>query len=96
MENDKRPLPQRIRDGWKTFNEIYDGVFFAPYRSAVAREKRDKEEVFMLLCFSDMIGIPNPVNYYTLELLPYMYEKFHEWHLRQGMDHSPLDGFKCC
>ncbi len=53
--SDKGPLKQRIRNGWRAFNEIYDGMFFAPYRSAVAREKRDKEEVFMLLCFSDMI-----------------------------------------
>ena len=58
------------------------------------RERRDQEDLFLLLCFSDMLGIPNPVNYYTLELLPHVMERFHQWHLRQGMERSPLEGFR--
>ncbi|MFP4644605.1 MAG: cory-CC-star protein [Spirochaetales bacterium] len=92
----EKELSEKLKKYWKRFNEIYDGVFFAPYRSQVMRETQDKEAVFLMLSFPDLLGIPNPVNYYTLELLPHMYERFHEWHKRQGMDHSPLDGFKCC
>ncbi len=93
MSKQKQPL-DRLRNGWHAFTRFYDELFFAPYRSAVAREHRDQEELFLLLCFGDLLGIPNPVNYYTLELLPYMYQEFHQWHLRQGMEHSPLDTFK--
>ncbi len=50
----------------------------------------------MLLIFSEMMGVPNPASYYTLELQPLMLEKFHDWHLRMGMPHSPLDQFRCC
>ena len=50
----------------------------------------------MLLVFSEMMGIENPSSYYTLELLPLLYEGFHEWHIRMGMDHSPLENFRCC
>ncbi len=50
----------------------------------------------MLLVFSESMGIPNPASYYTLELLPILYDRFHEWHLRMGMEHSPLDNFRCC
>ncbi len=50
----------------------------------------------MLLVFSEMMGVPNPASYYTLELLPILYDRFHEWHLRMGMEHSPLDNFRCC
>jgi len=85
-----------IRTAWRRFNDLYDEFFFSPYRSAAGRRAREEEDLFLLLCFSDMLGIPNPVNYYTLELLPAMLERFHEWHLRKGMEHSPLDGFKCC
>lgn len=81
---------------WRAFNQHYDEVFFVPYRSELRRHARDKEEAFVSLCFSDVLGIPNPVGYYTLELLPEMLERFHDWHIRQGMDHSPLDGFRCC
>jgi hypothetical protein len=50
----------------------------------------------MLLCASEMLGIPNPAFYYTLELYPLIIERFHEWHLRMGMEKSPLDGIRCC
>ena len=85
---------EKLREAWRSFNAFYDELFLSPYRSAVAREKRDQEELFLLLCFSDMLGIPNPVSYYTLELLPHMMERFHEWHQRQGMERSPLEGFR--
>ena len=84
----------RLRAAWRAFNEFYDELFYAPWRSAVARERRRQEDLFLLLCFSDLLGIPNPASYYTLELLPAMLERFHEWHLRQGMERSPLEGFR--
>jgi len=87
-------LFERMYRGWRSFNRWYDGMFFAPYRSAVARERRDREELFLLMCFSDLLGIPNPVSYYTLELLPTMLGRFHEWHKRQGIERSPLEGFR--
>ena len=72
--------------------EYYD----TPYRSAVARSKRDTDDLFMLFVFSELLGVPNPAAYYTLELQPLMLERFHDWHRRMGMEHSPLDHFKCC
>ena len=71
-------------------------VYHAPYRGAIARAKRDQDDLFMLLIFSEMMGVPNPATYYTLELQPVLLERFHEWHTRMGMEHSPLDDFKCC
>ena len=71
-------------------------AYNAPYRGAVARAKRDQDDVFMLLIFSEMMGVPNPATYYTLELQPILLERFHEWHMRMGMEHSPLDDFRCC
>jgi hypothetical protein len=71
-------------------------VYHAPHRGAVARAKRDQDDLFMLLIFSEMMGVPNPATYYTLELQPVLLERFHEWHTRMGMEHSPLDDFRCC
>jgi len=73
-------------------NEFY----VAPYRGAIARARRDENDLFMLLVFGELMGVPNPATYYTLELQPIMLEKFHEWHKRAGMEHSPLDDFRCC
>ncbi|RUO81216.1 DNA helicase [Idiomarina tyrosinivorans] len=71
-------------------------VYNAPYRSAIARAKRDQDDLFMLLVFSELMGVPNPAAFYTLELQPLMLEQFHQWHQRMGMEHSPLDHFRCC
>ncbi len=87
-------LWRRLRAGLGAFADFYDEVFFARWRGAVARQRKEQEDLFLLLCFSDLLGIPNPVNYYTLELLPAMLERFHEWHRRQGMERSPLEGFR--
>ncbi|MCO1337998.1 DNA helicase [Kocuria polaris] len=70
--------------------------YYAPYRRTLARAKRDEEDLFMMLVLSESLGVPNPAGYYTLELLPVVYENFHDWHRRMGMDRSPLDSISCC
>ena len=73
-----------------------EAFYNAPYRAAIARARREQDDLFMLLVFSEMMGMPNPVSYYTLELQPILLERFHDWHRRMGMEHSPLDHIKCC
>ena len=50
----------------------------------------------MLLVMAESLGVPNPAAFYTLELLPVVYDRFHEWHQRMGMERSPLDHISCC
>ncbi len=70
--------------------------YVAPYRRSFARAQRDEDDLFMLLVFAESMGVPNPAAFYTLELLPVVYDRFHEWHLRMGMERSPLDHVGCC
>lgn len=73
------------------------GEFYAaPYRRTFARARREEDDLFMMLVFSESLGVPNPASYYTLELMPELYDRFHDWHRRMGMERSPLDGFRCC
>ncbi|MFB4169535.1 cory-CC-star protein [Virgibacillus sp. JSM 102003] len=83
-------------DKLKKLIEYYEEVLNMPHRQEIARELRDQDDLFLLLLYSEMIGIPNPVYYYTLELYPYMIERFHDWHLRMGMEKSPMTGIRCC
>lgn len=71
-------------------------AYSSRYRGAIARSRRDQDDLFMLLVFSEMMGVPNPASYYTLELQPLLLERFHDWHRRMGMEYSPLDHFRCC
>jgi hypothetical protein len=68
----------------------------APHRGALARLRQEEDDLFRLLVFSEMMGVPNPASYHTLELLPLIYEEFHDWHVRMGMERSPLDHIRCC
>ena len=83
-------------DSLKKLIAYYEEVISLPHRREIAGELRDEEDLFFLLLYSEMIGIPNPAYYYTLELYPHMIEKFHEWHLRMGMEKSPMHGIRCC
>lgn len=83
-------------DSLKRLINYYEEVISLPHRREIASELRDEEDLFFFLLYSEMIGIPNPAYYYTLELYPYMIEKFHEWHLRMGMEKSPMHGIRCC
>lgn len=68
----------------------------APYRRTFARAQRDEEDLFMMLVLSEALGVPNPASYHTVELLPVVYDRFHEWHRRMGMERSPLEHVSCC
>ncbi|MDC3416568.1 cory-CC-star protein [Aquibacillus salsiterrae] len=80
----------------KNLIDWYEQVLSLNHQSEISREIRDEEDLFLLLLYSELLGIPNPIYYYSLELYPYMVEQFHTWHLRMGMDKSPLDGIRCC
>jgi hypothetical protein len=87
---------RRIKHALKTFKDLYEAIYFAPYRSQMHREYTRQRDLFLILTTSDMLGVPNPVEFYTLELLPEAMEQFHEWHRRMGMEHAPAGGFRCC
>ena len=85
-------IGRKIQRAKALLHEYYQ----APYRVAFARAKRDEDDLFMLFVFSEMLGVPNPAAYYTLELTPILLEKFHDWHQRMGMERSPLEDIQCC
>ena len=96
LERQADPTPGRVRRWIATARALLGESYNAPYRGAIARARRDEDDLFMLFVFSELMGVPNPAAYYTLELQPILLERFHEWHIRMGLEHSPLDGFNCC
>ena len=85
-----------IVDKRKAFGHGRNEYYSAPYRATFARARQEEDDLFQLLVMSEALGIPNPASYYTLELLPLVYEDFHAWHTRMGMERSPLENIQCC
>ncbi len=94
IETDEQshPLVDRLRAA----KEIYEGMYVAPYQSLIHGEYLRQRDLFFLMTFSDLLGVPNPVSFYTLELYPEVVEQFHQWHLRMGLRDAPEGGFRCC
>jgi len=80
----------------KRFVEVYEEISISKFRGPIYKEYAKENDLFMYLCFSELMGIPNPVAFHTLELYPIFYEEFHQWHIRMGMEKSPIDGLTCC
>lgn len=91
MEGVGKPLRALL-----ALRDIYEGIFIAPYRSALHRERVRQNDLFLLLVLSDLLGVPNPVAFYTLELYPDVIRDYHQWHRRMGMEQAPEGGFRCC
>lgn len=85
-----------IVDKLKAFGQGLNEYYSAPYRATFARTRQEEDDLFQLLVMSEALGIPNPASFYTLELLPIIYEDFHAWHRRMGMLRSPLEEIQCC
>lgn len=73
-----------IKTSLKSIKEFFGAVF--DYRThgttIIRKEGNDKNDEFMLLCFGDLLGLPLPTSYYTLELLPYLAEELEGWERR--------------
>lgn len=69
---------------WEVLRGFVQGSFDVKERAVAVLRKEAFEEndIFLLLCFADLIGIPVPTSYYSLELLPYLAEELEGWEKR--------------
>ena len=51
-------------------------------RALLIKESHDEMDDFILLCFGDLLGIPIPTSYYSLELLPLLAPELEGWQNR--------------
>ncbi|WP_433913761.1 cory-CC-star protein [Brevibacterium litoralis] len=86
----------RFVEGLRAFGAGLDEFYRAPYRRTFARAVREEDDEFLLVVLGEALGVPDPAAYWSVELLPFVYEDFHAWHTRMGMDRSPLSHMGCC
>ena len=75
----------------KNTGEFFSGAFDMDGKSTafLKKEALDEMDNFMLLCYSDLLGIPLPLSYYTIELLPYLADDLEGWE-RRIMDRKSI------
>ena len=84
-----RECPTFITKAWNSAKVVGEwfwwfvfGTFLEKRTSAIRKEAWDMNDNVMLLLFGDYLGLPNPISYYTLELLPYLAEEMVPWQRR--------------
>ncbi|WP_445263000.1 cory-CC-star protein [Pseudokineococcus sp. 1T1Z-3] len=75
---------------------MLQAAYAGPYRRTFARAQRDEDDLFLMVVVGEALGVPNPASAYTVELLPAVYDRVHDWHRRMGLERSPLDDVGCC
>ena len=76
--------------------DILRGAVLSRYERDLRQQTAELSDLFLLLCFMEAAGLPNPATLYLLEVYPYLLDQFHQWHLRMGIERSPIDSLPCC
>jgi hypothetical protein len=94
--SERRPARRPAAEAARRISAGLREFYHAPYRRTLARARQEEDDLFMMIVLAEALGVPNPASYYTVELLPAVYDRVHDWHRRMGLDRSPLEQFSCC
>lgn len=73
---------EKMAVAWEWIRLFFWGASFDKRMGVVRKEAYDVNDELMLLLFGDYLGIPNPVSYYMMELLPYIARDIPGWERR--------------
>ena len=76
--------------------DFMHGMAYGRYEQYLRQQAMELNDLFVLLCYLELVGLPNPVALHLLEVYPYFLDEFHLWHRRMGFKHSPLGDLPCC
>jgi hypothetical protein len=80
----------------RALGDVLHGAAYVRYERELRTQALALNDLFMLLCYLELMGVPNPAAFYLLDLYPLLLEEFHLWHRRMGFDHSPVGSLPCC
>jgi hypothetical protein len=75
-------LKSALRKTWEFIVLFHHGTFVDKRMAVVRKEAFDINDNLMILLFGDYLGVPNPMSYYMLELLPYVANDLEPWERR--------------
>lgn len=70
---------KKLRRAMRMLSEILYGMTVFDWVRGLRRQRGEIEQLFMLITFGDLIGIPVLPPYYALRLLPYVVPHINRW-----------------
>lgn len=80
LKIDKEKIKKVLENIGLFFQSATD--FSRKSKALILKEAHNEMDDFILLCFGDILGIPIPTTYYSLELLPLIAEDLDGWQNR--------------
>jgi hypothetical protein len=85
------PLRRRLRSGIAALREFLYGMTVHEMDVAFRKEKGDLENLFMLVVFGDLVGLPLLPPYYSMRLLPFILPTVNTWKRRVSRERDLTD-----
>ena len=70
---------KKLNDVRKVLNEVFYGLTLHEMDLELKKEKGHVNNLFMLIVFGDLIGLPLLPSYYSMRLLPYIIPIINIW-----------------
>lgn len=70
---------EKLRRAARIASEVLYGMTIFDWVRGLRRQRGEIEQLFVLIVFGDMIGLPVLPSYYTLRLLPYVVPSINRW-----------------
>ena len=75
-------LGAKLKSFAKTLREIMYGFTIHELDMEIRKERGHIDDLFMLVVFGDLVGLPLLPPYYSVRLLPYIIPTFNNWKRR--------------
>ncbi len=70
---------ERLRKSWQVVGEVFRGMTVHELEMELRKERGAFDQLFLLIVFGDLIGLPMFPPYYTMRLLPYILPRIKIW-----------------
>ncbi len=78
----KTGLRARLARFWRASKDVTYGMSLHEMERLLRRQRADREHLFVLIAFGDILGVPILPPYYSLRLLPYIVPEINAWRRR--------------
>jgi hypothetical protein len=75
----------------KTLGEVFYGMAFHDLARHAVRTRGSLEQLFILISFGDLLGVPILPPYYSLRLLPFIVPEINNWRRRMLRERDIVD-----
>lgn len=82
---------KKLKESPKTIREVLYGFTTYELHRDLQKEKGDIDNLFMLIIFGDLAGLPLLPPYYSMRLLPYVVPRINTWKRRLLRERDIID-----